>query len=76
MGHYPTRGILVSMGRYCKSGVVGIMPLPIIKQKKKKNKDSAHWLVKQLTTPHWPPFDLLNVIIKTLVCKFSKNNAI
>ncbi|KAJ0834063.1 hypothetical protein HanRHA438_Chr16g0739501 [Helianthus annuus] len=26
MGHYPTRGSPVSMGRYCKSGVVGIMP--------------------------------------------------
>ncbi|KAJ0937665.1 putative phylloplanin [Helianthus annuus] len=26
MGHYPTRVIPVSMGRYCKSGVVGIMP--------------------------------------------------
>ncbi|MFS7989115.1 hypothetical protein Hanom_Chr11g01042931 [Helianthus anomalus] len=59
------------MERYCKSGVVRIMPLPIIKKK-----DSAHWLVKQLTTPRWPPFDLLSVIIKTLVCKFSKNNAI
>ncbi|MFS7993985.1 hypothetical protein Hanom_Chr12g01100571 [Helianthus anomalus] len=52
MGHYPTRVIIVSMWRYCKSGVVGIITLPIIK----KNKDSAHWLVKQLTTPHWPPF--------------------
>ncbi|MFS7975479.1 hypothetical protein Hanom_Chr10g00881091 [Helianthus anomalus] len=37
MGHYTTRVIRVSIGRYCKSGVVGIMPLPIIKQKKQRN---------------------------------------
>ncbi|MFS7975473.1 hypothetical protein Hanom_Chr10g00881031 [Helianthus anomalus] len=59
MGHYTTRVIPVSMGRYCKSGVVGIMPLPIIKQ---KNKEIAHWLVKHLTTPHWPPFDHFSVL--------------
>ncbi|MFS7981534.1 hypothetical protein Hanom_Chr10g00952091 [Helianthus anomalus] len=53
------------------------MALPIIKKnKKKKHKEIAHWLVKHLTTPHWPPFHHFSVIFKTLARKFSKNNAL
>ncbi|MFS7995045.1 hypothetical protein Hanom_Chr12g01113381 [Helianthus anomalus] len=71
MGHYPTRVISVSMGRYCKSGVVGIMSLPIIKKKQRQCS-----LVSQ-TVDHssLATLYLLSVIIKTLVCKFSKSNA-
>ncbi|MFS7943770.1 hypothetical protein Hanom_Chr06g00504121 [Helianthus anomalus] len=40
MGHYPTRVNPVSMGRYsikwCSGDNAQIMPLPIIKKKKKK----------------------------------------
>ncbi|MFS7948347.1 hypothetical protein Hanom_Chr06g00558951 [Helianthus anomalus] len=57
MGHYPTRGNPVSMGHYsikwCSGDNAQIMPLSIIKKKRKKKQPANYWIVKLGKSKHW-----------------------